>query len=106
MSYIRELDSFLTLLDDTLHLPPVAREIANTPSNAAADHVSMRLGRLEDRIIRLRRELVAGIGREMFYKARHLLDTGSGDLEEAEVLRSCDALCILSCCYSNNYNNS
>jgi len=87
VSYIRELDSFLTLLDDTLHLPPVAREMANIPSDVAVDHVSMRLGRLEDRIVRLRREVVAGIGREMFYKARYLLDTGSGDLEEAEVTR-------------------
>ncbi|XP_065901253.1 serine/threonine-protein kinase Nek4-like isoform X2 [Dysidea avara] len=80
----KELDSFLTLLDDTLHLPPVAREVTDTPSNTAVGHVSMRLGRLEDRIVRLRRELVAGIGHEMFYKAHHLLDTGSGDLEEAE----------------------
>lgn len=87
MSYIRELDSFLTLLDDTLHLPPVAREVADTPSNTTVGHVSMRLGRLEDRIIRLRREVVVGIGREMFYKARHLLDIGSSDLEEAEVMR-------------------
>ena len=107
LSYNRELDSFLTLLDDTLHLPPVAREVTDTPSNTAVGHVSMRLGRLEDRIVRLRRELVAGIGHEMFYKAHHLLDTGSGDLEEAEVTRSHDvSYVIISCCYSNNFSNS
>ena len=45
----------------------------------------MRLGRLNDRIIRLRRELVRGMGEELFYKSRHLLDTRIGDLEETEV---------------------
>lgn len=45
----------------------------------------MRLGRLNDRIIKLRRELVKGLGEELFYKSRHLLDTGLGDLEETEV---------------------
>ena len=83
MLYYRELDSFLTLLNDTLHLPPSAKELPDVPSR---DHVSnMRLGRLNDRIVQLRRELVKGMGEELFYKSRHLLDTGSGDLEETEV---------------------
>jgi len=84
MTYYRELDSFLTLLDDTLHLPPSAKELPDTPTGG--DHVStMRLGRLDDRIVKLRRELVKGMGEELFYKSRHLLDTGSGDLEDTEV---------------------
>ena len=54
----------------------------------------MRLGRLNDRIVRLRRELMKGLGEELFYKSRHLLDDRQGDLEEIEVV-SCSALYVI-----------
>ena len=80
----RELDTFISLLTDTLQLPPsAAKDLPETPSG---DHVTnMRLGRLNDRIVKLRQELMKGLGEELFYKSRNLLDTGSGDLEETEV---------------------
>lgn len=81
----RELDSFLTLLNNTLHLSPsAAKELPDAPTGDCVN--TKRLGRLDDRIIQLRRELVKGMGEELFYKSRHLLDTGSDDLEEIEVM--------------------
>ena len=92
--HYREFDSFLTLLNDTLHLPPSAKDLPD--AHTGEDHVStMRLGRLNDRIIKLRRELVKGLGEELFYKSRHLLDTGQDDLEETEVIILYSSLIVL-----------
>lgn len=78
----RELDSFLTLLTNTLHLTP--KDVPDIPSGHHVNN-NVRPGRLDDRIVQLRQELVKGMGEQLFYKSRHLLDTGL-DLEDTEVI--------------------
>jgi hypothetical protein len=85
-----EFDSMLTIMDETLHLPPSEerRELTPTPPKVAFVTDSQPGGRLQSRIEALRKELSSGLGEELFAKAYNVLESGLDTEDEEKLLKS------------------